>query len=80
MTAGAVGGAGHQGLGPNGQGPQGRIGKLIDWYAESKVDMEAVVDATQEIISLYEVWEGYNPAMEKTCKEQLTRMVKQRGV
>jgi cyclin C len=80
-TAGAVPGTTQNGsLGPNGQGPQGRIGKLIEWYAESKVDMEAVIDATQEIISLYEVWEGFVPAMEKTCKEQLTRMVKQRGL
>ena len=64
----------------NGQGPQGRIGKLIEWYAESKVDMEAVIDATQEIVSLYEVWEGFTPSFEKTCKEQLARMVKQRGM
>ena len=62
------------------QGSQNRIAKLIEWYAESKIDMEAVIDCTQEIISLYEVWELFTGAAEKTCKEQLCRMIKQRGV
>ncbi|KAF8544096.1 RNA polymerase II holoenzyme cyclin-like subunit [Trichophaea hybrida] len=64
----------------NGLGPQSRVGKLIEWYAESKVDMEAIIDCTQEIVSLYEVWESFGIGAEKACKEQLCRMVKQRGI
>lgn len=67
-------------LGANGQGPQSRIGKLIEWYAESKVDMEAVIDCTQEIISLYEAWESFTLGAEKNCKDQLTRIIKTRGI
>ena len=63
------------GVGSN--GPQSRINKLIEWYAESGVDMEAIIDCTQEVISLYEVWELYS---DKVCKEQLSRMIKQRGL
>jgi len=66
-------------LAASGQGPQTRIGKLLNWYAESKVDMEAIIDCTQEIISLYDVWEAFTVSAEKTCREQLCRMVKQRG-
>ncbi|KAI5795557.1 C-type cyclin [Geopyxis carbonaria] len=75
-AAAASGAAGANSLAASGEGPQSRIGKLIEWYAESKVDMEAIIDCIQEIISLYEVWDTFN---EKTCKEQLYRMVKQRG-
>ncbi|KAI5806725.1 C-type cyclin [Peziza echinospora] len=57
--------------------PQSRINKLIEWYAESGVDMEAIIDCTQEIISLYEVWDTF---VDKVCKEQLSRMIKQRGL
>lgn len=60
-----------------GQGTQNRIQKLVDWLAESSVDIEAVVEATQELISLYEVWESY---AEKTCKEQIQKFVKARGL
>ena len=49
-----------------------KLGKLIDWLAESKVDMNAVVDATQELVSLYEVWEQYN---ERACKEGITKFM-----
>jgi len=50
-----------------------KLGKLVDWLAESKVDMNAIVDATQEMVSLYEVWEGYS---ERTCKESITRFIR----
>lgn len=50
-----------------------RIQRLVGWLAESDVDIRAVVECTQELMSLYEVWEQYN---EKHCKELLTRMVK----
>jgi cyclin C len=49
----------------------------MTWLAESSVSIEAVVDCTQELISLYEIWEGFN---DKTCKEAVTRFVKSRGL
>ncbi|KAL4807696.1 RNA polymerase II holoenzyme cyclin-like subunit [Aspergillus unguis] len=56
-----------------GGGPSPRIQKLIGWLAESEVDIKAVIECTQELVSLYEVWEQYS---EKNCKELLGRMVK----
>jgi len=56
---------------------QSRTAKLVNWLAESSVDIAALVDCTQELISLYEVWEQYN---EKVCKEQISRFVKSRGL
>jgi cyclin C len=56
---------------------QNRIQKLMAWLAESSVSIEAVVDCTQELISLYEIWEQFN---DKVCKEAVTRFVKARGL
>ncbi|KAH7114376.1 cyclin-like protein [Dendryphion nanum] len=60
-----------------GQGAANRVQKLVDWMAESAVDIEAVVECTQELISLYEVWESYT---DKTCKEQIAKFVLTRGL
>lgn len=49
-----------------------KLGKLIEWLADSNVDMSAVVDATQEMVSLYEIWEQYN---EKACKDAITKFM-----
>lgn len=57
--------------------PQRKVQHLVSWLAEGEVDIKAVVDCSQEIISLYEVWEQY---VEKTCKEQIARFVKTRGL
>ncbi|KAF2198899.1 C/H/G cyclin [Delitschia confertaspora ATCC 74209] len=54
-----------------------RVQKLVDWLAESQVDIEAVVECTQELISLYEVWESYS---DKACKDQIAKFVKARGM
>lgn len=54
-----------------------RIQKLVHWLAESEVDIKAVVESTQELLSLYEVWEQYS---EKHCKELIGRMVKTKGL
>lgn len=54
-----------------------RVQKLIDWLAESSVDIEALVECCQELISLYEIWESYN---EKACKEGIAKFVKARGL
>lgn len=59
------------------QATQGRVQKLIGWLADSNVDIEALVDCTQELISLYELWDQFN---EKICKEQISRFVKGRGL
>ncbi|KAL2808998.1 cyclin-like protein [Aspergillus granulosus] len=60
-----------------GAGPPERIQKLITWLAESEVDIKAVIECTQELVSLYEVWEQYS---EKNCKELLGRMVKSKSL
>ncbi|EMC91795.1 hypothetical protein BAUCODRAFT_79025 [Baudoinia panamericana UAMH 10762] len=51
-----------------------KLGKMVDWLAESEVDMEAVIDATQEMVSLYECWEGYS---ERACKEAITKFMRE---
>ena len=56
---------------------QVKVQNLVSWLAEGEIDIKAVVDCAQEIISLYEVREQYN---EKTCKEQIARFVKARGL
>ena len=40
----------------------------------------AVIDCTQEIMSLYEIWDAFGGAVEKSCKDQLTKMIKQRAL
>ena len=54
------------------QSPQ-KMTRLVDWLAESKVEMESVVDATQEMVSLYECWEGYS---ERGVKEAISGFMK----
>lgn len=61
----------------SGSGTQNRVQKLVNWLAESSVDIEAVVDCTQELISLYEIWEQFN---DKMCKDHIARFVKGRGL
>ena len=57
--------------------PQGKVQNLVKWLAEGEVDIKAMIECTQEIISLYEVWEIYP---EKSCKEQIARFVKARNL
>jgi cyclin-C len=54
-----------------------KVQKLVSWLAEGEISIEAVVECTQEIISLYEVWQQYD---EKACKEQIGKFVKARGL
>ena len=60
---------------PNTQ--QKKVQYLVSWLAKGEIDIKAVVECSQEIISLYDVWEQYN---EKTCREQIARFVKARGL
>ncbi|KAF2018710.1 C/H/G cyclin [Aaosphaeria arxii CBS 175.79] len=73
----STGGGGGGGGGAGGGGSQNRVQKLVDWLAESSVDIEAVVECTQELISLYEIWENYS---DKACKDSIAKFVKSRGL
>jgi len=69
------------GNGGDGEKPGGaartKVQKLANWLAESSIDIEAIVDCTQEIISFYEAQETCN---EKLSREQINRFVKARGL
>jgi cyclin C len=60
-----------------GRGERSEVQRLSNWLSESNVDIEAIVDCTQEIISFYEFQEQYN---EKLTREQINRFVKARGL
>ncbi|KAI9865334.1 MAG: RNA polymerase II holoenzyme cyclin-like subunit [Vezdaea acicularis] len=57
--------------------PPTRAQQMVTWLAQTNIDMEAVIDSMQEIISLYEALEQYN---DKVCKDQISRYVKNRGI
>lgn len=61
----------------SGSGPPPRVQKLVGWLGESEVDIKAVIECTQELVSLYEVWEQYS---DKHCKELLGRMIKSKNL
>ncbi|KAG5292207.1 cyclin [Histoplasma ohiense] len=54
-----------------------RAQMLVDWLSAGEVNIEAVIECTQELISLYEAWEQYS---EKGCREQISRYVKARSL
>ncbi|KAI9713180.1 MAG: hypothetical protein M1820_001165 [Bogoriella megaspora] len=64
-------------IGGAGKEPANKVARLVQWLAESEVDVAALVDCIQEIISLYEKWEQYQ---DKVCKEQIGRYVKARDL
>jgi cyclin-C len=33
--------------------------KLVEWFAQSGVDMDSIAEVTQEIVGLYHVWKDY---------------------
>lgn len=57
--------------------PSEKMQRIIRFLAESSIDLEQVIDATQQIVSLYEVWESYS---EKAVKEALARIIRGRGL
>lgn len=75
-TAGQVQQAVQQGLGAvAGTKPHhAKIMRMVEWLAETRIDMDAVIHATQDFISLYEVWESYT---DRPCKEAFTRILKE---
>lgn len=62
---------------PEKQGGRSKVQRLASWLAESTIDIEAIVDCTQEMISFYEAQEQYN---EKLTREQINRFIKARGL
>lgn len=54
-----------------------KVQHFVSWLAEGEIDIKAVMECSQEIISLYEVWELYT---EKSVKEQIARYIKARGL
>ncbi|ESZ96758.1 cyclin-C [Sclerotinia borealis F-4128] len=62
---------------PEKQGGRTKVQRLASWLAESTIDIEAIVDCTQEMISFYEAQEQYN---EKLTREQINRFIKARGL
>jgi cyclin C len=69
--------AGGLGGGGGGQQTQNRVMRLVTWLADSSVDIEAVVDTMQELLSLYEIWEQFTNNL---CKDQIAKFVKARGL
>ncbi|KAK5938358.1 RNA polymerase II holoenzyme cyclin-like subunit [Knufia obscura] len=50
-----------------------KMQNIVQFLVESDIDVARMIDATQEIISLYEIWEQYN---EKTVKDAVTRCIR----
>lgn len=82
------GGSGMPGQGQAGQQADGasnankmerfsKVQRFGFWLAESNIDIEAMVDCTQELISFYECQEQYN---DKLTREQIVRFIKARGL
>jgi len=66
--------------GQQGQGEERSLGKIARfalWLASSEVDVPAMVDCTQEIVSFYSCHEEYN---DKITREQINRFVKARSL
>ncbi|KAK9477531.1 cyclin-like protein [Lipomyces japonicus] len=49
-----------------------RLQRVMDWFASCGIDLEAVINCAQELISLYDVWESYS---EKTTREMIFKML-----
>nr|Q2GVK1.2 RecName: Full=RNA polymerase II holoenzyme cyclin-like subunit [Chaetomium globosum CBS 148.51] len=54
-----------------------KVQRFAAWLADSNIDIEAMVDCTQELISFYECHEQYN---DKHTKEQISRFIKARNL
>ncbi|KAL7624483.1 RNA polymerase II holoenzyme cyclin-like subunit [Parahypoxylon ruwenzoriense] len=54
-----------------------KVQRFAAFLAESNVDIEGMIDCTQELISFYESHEQYN---DKMTREQINRFVKARGL
>ncbi|MCJ1476791.1 hypothetical protein MMC13_005460 [Lambiella insularis] len=52
---------------------QGKVKFFVKWLAEGEVDIKAMIECTQEIISLYEVLERYDEAKVKESMQQIVK-------
>ena len=80
QTTPGNGGSGSSGDPAKDKQQEARVGKVqrfAAFLAESNVDIEGMVDCTQELISFYECQEHYN---DKMTREQVNRFVKARGL
>lgn len=85
MGSGIASGQTTPGAGPPGptdkekqQGERvGKVQRFAQFLTESNVDIEGMVDCTQELISFYECHEQYN---DKMTREQINRFIKARSL
>ncbi|KAJ4306824.1 RNA polymerase II holoenzyme cyclin-like subunit [Collariella sp. IMI 366227] len=54
-----------------------KVQRFAAWLADSSIDIEAMIDCTQELISFYDCHEQYN---DKHTREQISRFIKARGL
>jgi len=54
-----------------------KMQNTIKFLVESGIDIERMIEGTQELISLYDVWEQYS---EKSVKDVVSRCLKSRGL
>lgn len=54
-----------------------KMQNTIKFLVESGIDIERMIEGTQEMISLYDIWEQYN---EKAVKDIVARCLKPRGL
>ncbi|KAI6350667.1 RNA polymerase II holoenzyme cyclin-like subunit [Pyricularia grisea] len=59
------------------QKEKSKLQRFAAWLSESGVDIEAMIDCTQELIAFYECQESYN---EQITRDQINRFVKARGL
>lgn len=59
------------------QKEKSKLQRFAAWLSESGVDIEAMIDCTQELITFYECQESYN---EQITRDQINRFVKARGL
>ena len=50
---------------------------VVKLLIESDIDLKQMIEGTQEIISLYEMWEQFN---EKAIREAVNRCLKENGL
>lgn len=54
-----------------------KLQNIIKFLVESGIDIEQMIESTQEMISLYDIWEQYS---EKSVKDTVSRCLKSRGL
>ncbi|KAI1610953.1 cyclin H [Exophiala viscosa] len=54
-----------------------KMQNMIKFLVESGIDLERMIEATQEMIGLYDAWENYS---EKSVKDTIARCLKSRGL